>query len=233
MKYAFGLFLVFLGIIFLLEQVGFNIVGTFFALLGFWWPLLVIAGGVLALMRRHTVFGLLLLGLGIIWLVSNLFNIHAWNIVLPVAAILIGLKLLKPSKNSNDRVISEHSPAQMEEAVEELHDVGSIDEVVVLSSARRRIITNELKSGKISCILGSLELDLSQAKVTHDVSLQMQCVLAGIKVVVPKDVIVSLKGDSVIGHWDYIPPSRTIKKGVSTITFEGKTVLGEVEIIQR
>ena len=90
-----GVLLVVVGIVFLLDRTGVVEVGT---LISDWWPLLLIIAGALSLFRspRDLVGPLIMMGAGAILLLSTLglVNISVWQLLWPLALIGIGIWVL-------------------------------------------------------------------------------------------------------------------------------------------
>lgn len=102
----------------------------------------------------------------------------------------------------------------------------------VFSGVQRSVLSKNFQGGKVSCVFGGAEIDLTQADLNGSVDLRMEAVFGGIKLIVP-------------AHWQVINQIDGIFHGVDdkrrapagaydninkTLVLKGSAVFGGIEI---
>jgi hypothetical protein len=148
-----------------------------------WWPIAVVALGLLnllGLVRRPTwlLAPLLLVVGGGIWLLATLdkglpseMQPYLWPVILTTVGILIALWERERIESGDDYV----------------------RQTVVLRSRRVRGTTNRLQHGTVRAILGNLELDLQHCTVQQRVELCVTAVFGHVDLLPPPDCQVRLR----------------------------------------
>lgn len=88
----------------------------------------------------------------------------------------------------------------------------SINIDAILSGVNKRVMTKNMRSAKLTAFMGGVELDLTQADLTGVVTMQVDVIFGGVKLVLPP-------------HWDVRVEVTNIAAGV-----EDKRVFRQVEI---
>ncbi|MGV9002317.1 MAG: LiaF transmembrane domain-containing protein [Candidatus Saccharimonadaceae bacterium] len=149
----------------------------FWSWFGYWWPLLVITGGVLMLLgdfARNFLWGSVLLAIGSLLLLktNGVLTFDFYGLIVPILIITGGLSLLIHTKNrsSVDTTSSD-----------------SDNIAVVLSGSDTKNKSKNYKGGKITSIFGGATLDLRDAKLTGSATLDIFALCGGIEIKVPRD----------------------------------------------
>jgi predicted membrane protein len=194
--------------------------------LAHWWPLILIALGVVHLWNNRSIFdfsGLFLILLGGVFLMATMGKID-WDEVWrywPAVLILLGLSI----------VFRRSSPPR-----EGKHWTGgaSSDPDVrvtnILAGTDRRIDSQEFKGGDVSNVLGGTKLDLLQAKLAAgEWLLTVSTVLGGVEILVPRDWRIEVYPTNMLGGVDD-HTRQTPAAGGGKLVIKASALLGGIEI---
>jgi hypothetical protein len=188
-RVLFGLVLIGLGVLFLLDQADVLDAGE---VLSDWWPVAIIAFGVWQLieLRRSPVGPLIVIGVGVVLLLIRLDIItdEAWNFVWPVALVLVGAAILlrRPGRDV---------PSGSGEDVVRSFAVFSGSEVVNTSQ--------RFRGGTVTAVFGGATLDLRRARpALEGASVAVTAVFGGVDVLVPRGWRVETTGMPIFGGYD-------------------------------
>jgi predicted membrane protein len=210
-----GLLLILLGLGFLLDQVDVLNLGD---VLGTWWPLILVAAGVAQLYRHAWVEGAILVLFGGVlqaWRLELLPG-DVWHYLWPTAIIAIGLWLLSSTRGRNAaRVQSEDR----------------LDEFAVLGSIENRNESVRFEGGRITALLASVEIDLTQAKLAAEgARLEASAVLGSITLRVPQTWNVAVTGTPLLGSVENKARRDPQAADRPALQIEVTATLGSVEI---
>lgn len=215
-----GLMLICLGVLFLLDQMGRLDFGD---LVGRFWPVIFIIIGVSILLSNNfknvgSGIFFILFGAFFLLLRMRVFDRAVWHYIWPLAIIATGLWLLlqpvwRPRKNLSS-------------------EVGGDDIAIsqVFSGSARKIESQNFRGGKADVVFGSAEIDLRAAKLAGgQATLVLSVVFGGIEVYVPRDWQVVLEGSPVLGSIDSHKKAATVP-ATQTLTVKGSAVFGSIEV---
>lgn len=88
---------------------------------------------------------------------------------------------------------------------------------------------------RVACVLGSVELDLREAKIPEgDSVIEIVAVLGSVEVLVPSGVIVEVDGDTFAGDVSFVPDGAvTPPSGAPRIRIRGSAWFSSVECMAR
>lgn len=194
-RWLLGLFLVALGVLFLLDTT------DLIEAAGFWslaWPTLLVFVGISILVRERwrSIVGLivLLLGLGFFaqnagWLEEGWIGRY-WPIVLILAGIGVlveAMGFVRPR-------------ARLAETGE-TGDEGTY--TAILSGRKSRVTSAAWRGGRATAILGGVELDLREAvPVPEGAVLDVTAFMGGVEIQVPRGWRVEIRGTPLLGGFD-------------------------------
>lgn len=164
--------------------------------------------------RRNYIWPLLLGAWGIMLLLNNLHitNINLGDIIFPAIIIAIGIGMLTKSRRSND------DSTKSEEEI-----------TAILSGATSRNTSKNYTGGKVSAILGGVEMDLSHANIKSEASLDVLVLMGGLELRVAEDVVVKNRSSVILGGFeDKTKPTNS--KNQPTLYIDGSIVMGGIEI---
>ncbi len=219
-RFILGVLLIFLGVIFLVEQTGFF--GRFgislWKLIWTFWPLILIFFGAKLLTEGNNNGGMIMLVLGVVFLSTNLFSWNFFAVLWPVLIIVVGLSILfKRDRVSLNTVESTST------------DKDRISETVVFWGVDKKVKSKNFKGGEINVAFGGSTIDLRDAKIAKEgAKLHVNCAFGGVEIFVPKDCRVKTNGTGVFGGWNPEVEESDVAEPVLEIT--GGVAFGGVDI---
>ena len=208
-KIAFGV-LVLLAGFFLL---GFNL--EFLPLawkpIVFSWQMLLIAIGIVSLFGKDSYIpGIILLLVGGIFIIPKFgvlpFSVHS----LFIPAILIAIGLIVLFKGFGPKKPNKH-----QKITSTMSEDGYINIETIFGGTKQRIDHQEFKGGKIQCIFGGAEIDLTQAHLAPgEHTLEISAIFGGATVIVSPDWKIEVRNSSFLGGFD--DKRRVIREQVDT-----------------
>ena len=218
-----GLVLIVAGALVLLDNLD---IFSFHFNLGDWWPLILVALGVVHLWNNRNVFdfsGLFLILLGVVFLLAELGRI-CWSDVWrwwPAVLILLGISIIF-KRSSAPRDDKRWTRAASSDASVSINNI--------LAGSDRRVTSNEFKGGDISNILGGTKLDLLEAKLAPgDWLLTVSTVLGGVEILVPRDWRIEVNPTNMLGGVDDHTRQNPDAAGGKLI-IKASALLGGIEI---
>ncbi|MFZ6722456.1 LiaI-LiaF-like domain-containing protein [Undibacterium sp. Ji49W] len=100
--------------------------------------------------------------------------------------------------------------------------------VAVMSGNKLQNSSQNFKGGEINAVMGGVELDLRQASIQSEATLNVFAMWGGIELKIPNDWTVISHGSPILGGFDdkTVPPMLNTKK----LYIKGYAVMGGVEI---
>jgi predicted membrane protein len=182
-----------------------------------YWPLLVIAAGVLTFLSnpREFIWPLILIVAGIIleFRVLDIITVNPWQLVWPLIIVAIGLSIM--FNRAHDRKNINKS---------ELDSLSAI-----MSGNTTQNHSSDYKGGDITAVFGGVELDLRKAKITKEASINMFVLCGGVSLTVPEDWIVKSQVMPIAGGVENKAPTAGAKNS-PTLIITGDVIMGGVEI---
>jgi predicted membrane protein len=216
-----GLLLIVLGVIFLLDQMGRLDFGD---LIGRYWPVIFILIGISILLSnnfRNAGSGVFFILFGTFFLLLRLriFDQAIWHYLWPLAIIAVGLWiLLKPSLHREKKKVPEMSGDDL-----------ALNQV--FSSGARKIESQSFRGGKADVVFGSADIDLRAAKLAGgQATLVLSVVFGGIVVWVPREWQVVLAGSPVLGSIESHKAAVSDAVKTGTLSIQGSAVFGSIEV---
>ncbi|MDH7512433.1 MAG: DUF5668 domain-containing protein [Clostridiales bacterium] len=216
-----GLLLIILGVLLLLDRMGRLDFGD---LISFYWPLFLIFAGLWHLVTnkfRHTAGGLVLIVIGSLFMLGkwHILGRSAWHFVWPLLIILAGLWILFGAFLRGTTRKSAGEKAD------------EIDEFAMFSGITRRLESQDFRGGKATVVLGGMELDFSQARLSSgQASIEATAILGGLEIKVPKTWQVHVECHPVLGSIEnehsYVPG----QEGQQTLSIKATAILAGIEI---
>ncbi len=218
-KIFFGLLLMVIGVLLLLQNLGFlDGISVWQYVL----PVALIGIGAsnASSKRRANTADLLFILVGLVMLASRLgfiAGISVWRFVPPAILIILGLKFLTQKKIHPDSVEIK---------------CGKVDVNAFFSGAEARCDSDSFEHGEINVAFGGASLDLSQAQSQFPAChLEANAFFGGIEIIVPKSWAVSTAINGILGGYEnkaYNPANP-----VTVLTVSGNAFCGGIEIKSR
>lgn len=209
-----GLGILILGIGFLLDALK---VIEFDNVAATWWPLLIIIGGIGALIGnpRHYIFplGFILVGTLLQLNTLDIIDVNIGSLVWPIIVIVVGLSLLL--KQGVGRPVESNEK--------------KTDLFAAMAGIDTRVTSADYQGGKASATLGGIALDLRKATIKNEAKLELFTFMGGIEIKVPENWRVNVAGTPLMGGWE----NKTVKpddKKAPVLHINATCIMGGVEI---
>ena len=216
-----GIILVIIGVIIGLNTMGITDIDIFF---DGWWTLVIIVPCFIGLFtnkdKKGNIIGLLV---GVILLLGmqNIIDFNLiWKLLLPSIIVIIGLSLI--FKNTfNSKINNE---------IKKLNNKNTKDNEYCATFSGQRIDfpNEEFKGATLNSVFGSITCDLREAKIKEDVVINASSVFGGIDIIVPDDVNIKIKSNSIFGGVNNKKKNNEDKK--YTIYVNASCLFGGVDI---
>ena len=216
-----GIILVIIGVIIGLNTIGITDIDIFF---DGWWTLVIIVPCFIGLFtnkdKTGNIIGLLV---GVILLLGmqNIIDFNLiWKLLLPSIIVIIGLSLI--FKNTfNSKINNE---------IKKLNNKNTKNNEYCATFSGQRIDfpNEEFKGATLNSVFGSITCDLREAKIKEDVVINASSVFGGIDIIVPDDVNIKIKSNSIFGGVNNKKKNNEDKK--YTIYVNASCLFGGVDI---
>ncbi len=213
-SFIWGVILIFLGLLFIASSIfKFNI---FF---DGWWTLFIIVPSLIAIFTTKDKFSsalVLLIGILLFASCRGFMDIGSVVIIsIGLAIIATGVNLVATErnkrKNKGQKTKNENNKTQAG--------------ILGMSEVK---ITNEYTGGNLTAVLGGVTLDLREAKIKKDITINVTAIMGGIDIKVKDDVNVVLNTVNILGASE--SKLKPKKESKVTIYIEGMCFLGGTEI---
>lgn len=216
-----GIILVIIGVIIGLNTIGITDIDIFF---DGWWTLVIIVPCFIGLFtnkdKTGNIIGLLV---GVILLLGmqNIIDFNLiWKLLLPSIIVIIGLSLI--FKNTfNSKINNE---------IKKLNNKNTKNNEYCATFSGQIIDfpNEEFKGATLNSVFGSITCDLREAKIKEDVVINASSVFGGIDIIVPDDVNIKIKSNSIFGGVNNKKKNNEDKK--YTIYVNASCLFGGVDI---
>jgi len=236
-----GLLLVAVGVTLLLRNMGFYMPRWLFS-----WPMILILVGVYTGAKhnfRNNAWWILI-GIGSFFLVSKFIPSLSleplfWPLVIIGAGILF---IMRPGQDyrtgfKEDGRLDNWKNTETGD-VQDIQSKGAIESSnylmvrSVFSGVNKNIVAKDFQGGRISCVFGGAEIDLSQAEINGQATIKLEIVFGGLKLVVPPHWAVQNEIDGIFHGVDdkrNFNPSASINPE-KVLILKGSVVFGGIEI---
>lgn len=242
-RIAAGLILVLVGTGWLLRNTGFPLPEWLFT-----WPMILILVGVYSgfkhNFRNNSWF--ILIGIGLFFLFDKFIpGITLQPYFWPVAIIVLGIIfILRPNGGSfstnrkqvidgDTNITSTGQDWQSTGAASiEADGTDALNISSIFSGVNKNIMSKNFQGGKISCVFGGADIDLTKTEISGKVIIRLEVVFGGVKLILPPHWTVLNEVDGVFHGIDdkrkYNP--ATVSDPDKVVILKGSVVFGGVEI---
>jgi len=226
-----GLLLIILGVLFLLDQLGKLEFGD---LVGRFWPVIFILLGLSILFSnnfRNAGPGLFFILFGAVFLLIRLGVLdHAfWHYAWPLAIVGAGVWLLiRPSgggSDAGDKKGPEPRPAVTGTTGD------SLDIKQIFSGTSRRVDSQDFKGGVVEVVFGSAEIDLRGVRLSGgEATLALSVLFGSIEIMVPHEWQVVVDGSPILGSIESKKTTIPDAGKTGTLRVKASALFGSVEV---
>jgi predicted membrane protein len=225
-----GTIILLLGILFLLENLG------YFQVAPLWqfWPVVLIAVGIAKLIDsrgKNWIPGTVLTLIGLIFLANNI-GVLAWNIwkfAGPALLILAGvLILVRGSFHFDDNV---YWTGAFQDTGANAENV--LHEYAIFGGVNRRIESQDFQGGEAIALFGGVEIDMHRAATTREeISVDVNAIFGGVELWTPDTWDVIVRGSSILGGFEDKTHRTAAPEGVKRprLVIRGSAVFGGVVV---
>lgn len=230
-KILWGGILVALGLIFGLNALGVADINIFFP---GWWTLFIIVPCFVSLFTDSDkigslfgiIIGVLLLAGCQDWIDFDMI----WRLFIPIALIMIGLKIIFKSMMSSDKAhkISQQQERKQHEKIREGEVVDDHEHWSVFSSQNIDYQGKDFDGCRLETVFGSMKLDLRGAKIAEDSVVKVSSIFGGVKIFVDESVNLEVSSTSIFGG--VTNNHKNSDENKKTLYIDASCVFGGVEI---
>jgi predicted membrane protein len=225
----FGLLVIFLGVVFTLNNVGVIESDEYIR----YWPAFLVLYGVVNMIERQSSSGRLWAGLwiviGTVWLLNNLdiTHVHLWD-YWPLILVVIGIGMMRGSFPRGRR-FQRFTGAIASESTGTDQD-SFINGVAILGGFKRSNNSQDFLGGELTAIMGGAELDLRDASIQKgEAVLDIFAFMGGAKIRVPDDWTIVLRGVPILGGFEDKTRPPKVDTG-KRLVIKGMAIMGGAEI---
>lgn len=209
-----GLLVVAVGLSFLFTNL--NIL-PFSVAIGDWWPVFVIVGGILILLNdtKNYLWSFLVIALGIVFQLNQLdiIDVNPWQLFWPAVIIVVGVSIMVSHKVPRKNI-----------AANEREDV-----TAVLSGSETKVQASDFKASRVTAVCGGVTLDLREATIKKEATLDIFSLWGGVEIYVPKNVVVKNNTSVILGGVEN-KASAEVDHTAPILHIVGDIVMAGVEI---
>jgi predicted membrane protein len=192
-----------------------------------YWPLILVAVGLVHLTSRRFLSGILLTAAGLLLSLhqAGIIEVNVWSLWLPATLVVVGTMIIIRTLRSSSSRIGEPGP----EAPNDRGDQ-SLNTFAFMGGMTRRSASPDLKGGDVTAVMGGAELDLRGARsVNGQVVLDVFAWWGGIEITIPDDWTVVCEVTALLGGFEdrTRPP---IGAATTRLVVRGMVVMGGVEV---
>jgi hypothetical protein len=209
----FGGLVVAAGVILLLDNADVLDAGEVFST---WWPVAIILAGLIALVAnpRQWAAPLILMVVGGMLLLWTLDVVDSFDLILPVALILIGAFV----------IFGRIRPRTDESTVDRISTFN------VFSGSEIASHSDQFQGGNVTAVFGGAEIDLTDAKLANGATIDAFTAFGGVEIKVPQGWQVVTRGFPIFGGFDNATVKDRLGPDAPTLVVQATILFGGVEI---
>ncbi|RPI25590.1 MAG: hypothetical protein EHM61_13995 [Acidobacteria bacterium] len=236
----FGGFVIVLGFLFLLDNMGLIDAGNFFD----YWPAIFIMIGLVRIIQAESgagrFVGFIFALVGFVWILDNIdafyFSIgRLW----PLLLVLIGLAIILKSLTHEPGEKSFHGPDSQPDLlrnpvpppppIPRTREDEVVKGVAVLGAFKRIVGSQNFKAASLTAFMGGCEIDLRDAAIADSPAVvDVFAMWGGVELKVPDSWVVELRGMPILGGFE--DKTRPPRDRSQVLIVKGMVIFGGVEI---
>jgi hypothetical protein len=184
--------------------------------IGSWWPVVLIAAGLLSLTSnpRHWIGPALVVGLGGALLLRTTEVVDTLEVVGPALLVLFGVAVIFGKGFTQRSVASENR----------------INSFNVFSGSELASKSDHFEGGSIGALFGGAEVDLRDAKPAPGAELDVFVAFGGAEITVPEGWHVVTHGMPIFGGFDNVTAKEKVAVGAPTLDVNATVIFGGLEV---
>ena len=182
-----------------------------------WWPLFIVAGGVVMLLSdvRNYLWALLVIGLGVLFQLKQfgIVDVNPWQLFWPAIIIVLGVSVMTSRGSSRGKI-----------AASDREDV-----MAILSGSEARVESKDFKGSRVTSICGGAMIDLRKAVIKKEATIDVFAFWGGIEIIVPEHVMVKNNTSAIMGGVEQQAGGDAVKEGSPILYITGAGGMAGVE----
>lgn len=162
--------------------------------------LMMLIGLLILINHSNSLGGIVLVAVGGFWFLSKFSNfpVRYWfSEYWPVLLIIFGLYIILKRDGHS------HYHKEVDNNTDPKLDIDFVDEVSILSGGKRVVNSSEFRGGKITAVLGGVDLDLHKSSLAEGTNfIDLNVMFGGIDLIVPRDWKIIVNVTSIFGGFD-------------------------------
>ncbi len=183
-----------------------------------WWPLFIVAGGVVMLLSdvRNYLWALLVIGLGVLFQLKQfgIVDVNPWQLFWPAIIIVLCVSVMTSRGSSRGKI-----------AASDREDV-----MAILSGSEARVESKDFKGSRVTSICGGAMIDLRKAVIKKEATIDVFAFWGGIEIIVPEHVMVKNNTSAIMGGVEQQAGGDAVKEGSPILYITGDVVMSGVEV---
>lgn len=183
-----------------------------------WWPLFIVAGGVVMLLSdvRNYLWAMLVIGLGALLQLKEfgIVDVNPWQLFWPAIIIVLGVSVMTSRGSSRGKI-----------AASDREDV-----MAILSGSEVRVESKDFKGSRVTSICGGAMIDLRKAVIKKEATIDVFAFWGGIEIIVPEHVMVKNNTSAIMGGVEQQAGGDAVKEGSPILYITGDVVMSGVEV---
>ena len=183
-----------------------------------WWPLFIVAGGVVMLLSdvRNYLWALLVIGLGVLLQLKQfgIVDVNPLQLFWPAIIIVLGVSVMTSRGSSRGKI-----------AASDREDV-----MAILSGSEVRVESKDFKGSRVTSICGGAMIDLRKAVIKKEATIDVFAFWGGIEIIVPEHVMVKNNTSVIMGGVEQQAGGDAVKEGSPILYITGDVVMSGVEV---
>lgn len=244
-----GVIILGIGGILLLKAMGFWFPNWVFS-----WPMILIAIGIVSLIKHNgqTGFGMVMLLIGSFFLAKREIGIpiELEPFLIPTGLIILGIFLILKRNNDRNKFTDEffktynnsdkpfgtstettNTNFPKPESIPFSDNGDTINAQALFTGIQKRVLSKNFMGGKVSAIFGGTDVDLSQADLADGAIINIEVAFGGVKLVVPPHWDLQINVTNVFaGIEDKRMYPQTPTDGTKVLRIYGSVIFGGLEI---
>lgn len=191
------------------------------------WRLIPLIVGINALLRKDYINGIIAISVAVIFYIPDFLTpvektqyYKLWPLLLVGVGLTILAKYMFPQQFDNYR-----TQLQAE-------DRNYVSESNIMAGSSSKFVTKDFTGGKVSCVMGGSELNLTEADLQNNATLRVFIMMGGMEMRIPKEWNVKLDVFPIMGGVeDKITkfPENVVDKS-KVLVISGYVIMGGIEI---
>jgi predicted membrane protein len=230
-----GIFVIIAGLVYMFKQMGYLIPEWFFT-----WPTILIAIGIIALVKNNfrSAKGFILILIGALFLASQAYpDFTIIHYKIPIILFIIGIVLIfKPKNKYHDYARFGHRKHRFNRFASETTQTTTNEDYIfannVFAGTDKNVFSKDFKGGEIKNTFGGCKINLMQAEIVNEAVLTIKQQFGGVKLVIPPHWVIKSDIECVFAGIEDKRPLLNVNDATQkkTLILNGHIFMSGIEI---